>query len=196
MRNWKSLIVFLFLVALAAVSGAVALPDAWYAALVKPWFNPPNWVFPPAWTLLYILMAVAAWRVYRIAGPGREIGFWIAQLVFNTAWPVLFFRLHRITWAMVDIVLLLALILTTTVLFWRRGRTHAAVPGLGQFCHAVDCCDLALEPGLTPRVSSNTDKAKSIEIVSGVCVRPILSAIQRANSALWRVKSSNPLPRI
>jgi translocator protein len=122
MQHWKSLIVFFVLVALAAASGAIALPDAWYVALTKPSFNPPNWVFPPAWTALYIIMAIAAWRVYRITGLGRDIGFWVAQLILNAAWSPLFFGLHRITWAMIDIVLLLALIVTTTVLFWRRDR--------------------------------------------------------------------------
>ena len=62
MRGWLGLVVFLVLVAAAAVLGAMAMPDAWYASLQKPSFNPPAWIFGPAWTLLYILMAVAAWR--------------------------------------------------------------------------------------------------------------------------------------
>ncbi|MCB1569610.1 MAG: tryptophan-rich sensory protein, partial [Xanthomonadales bacterium] len=65
MRGWKSLIVFLLLVAAAAFAGATSAPDAWFAALEKPSFNPPGWLFGPVWTMLYILMAVAAWRVYR-----------------------------------------------------------------------------------------------------------------------------------
>ena len=73
MKQWKSLVVFLALVALAAACGSVALPDAWYAALAKPSFNPPNAIFGPVWTVLYVLIAIAAWRIWRVAGFGTAI---------------------------------------------------------------------------------------------------------------------------
>jgi benzodiazapine receptor len=122
MRSWKGLLMFLAFVAIAGAMGTLALPDAWYVALAKPSFNPPNWIFPPVWTLLYVLMAIAAWRVYRAAGWCTALGAWIAQLVFNGAWSPLFFGLHRIGWALADIIVLLALVVTTTVLFFRRDR--------------------------------------------------------------------------
>ncbi|MEZ5461131.1 TspO/MBR family protein [Dokdonella sp.] len=122
MRGWKSLIVFLVLVTVAALVGATAAPDAWFAALQKPAFNPPNWVFGPAWTLLYGLMAIAAWRVYRVAGSGLAIGLWLVQLVVNAIWSPLFFGLHRIDLALVDIVVLDLLVLVTIVRFFRHDR--------------------------------------------------------------------------
>lgn len=112
--------------AVAGISGAatVANVGTWYATLSKPPFNPPNWLFGPVWTLLYIAMAVAAWRVWRtrdlpsdLAGP---IALYTAQMGLNFAWSLIFFGLHRIGSALVDILALLVLILATTIVFWRR----------------------------------------------------------------------------
>ena len=127
MRHWKSLLVFLLLAFAAGGVGSLAMPDAWYAALAKPSFNPPNGVFAPVWTALFVLMAVAAWRVYRHAGFGAAIALWLAQLVFNAAWSPLFFGLHRIGLALADIVVLLALILATSIAFFRIDRIAAAL---------------------------------------------------------------------
>lgn len=127
MRGWKSLVVFLLLVAATAFSAATNMPDAWFAALEKPSFNPPNWLFGPVWTMLYILMAVAAWRVYRTRGFDLAVGAWLAQLAVNGAWSPLFFGLHRIDLALLNILVLDVLVLATIVLFWRRDRVAAAL---------------------------------------------------------------------
>lgn len=122
MRRLPSLIVFLALTFGAAFVASQFLPDAWYAALQKPAFNPPNWVFPPAWTLLYVLMAIAAWRVWTRHGMSAAIVLWGVQLVFNAAWMWLFFGMHRPDIALADILILLALIVALTIAFWRRDR--------------------------------------------------------------------------
>jgi benzodiazapine receptor len=97
--------------------------STWYARLLRPDFAPPNWVFAPVWTTLYALMAVAAWRVWRVVGlKSLEIGAYAMQLIFNFAWSAIFFAGHRIGLALADIGLLFLLILITTVLFWRRDR--------------------------------------------------------------------------
>ena len=123
MRNWKSLGVFLLIVFAAAATGAMSSPDGWFRELHKPWFNPPTWVFPPAWTILYFLMAFAAWRVYSVAGITAGIVVWGAQLIANAAWTPLFFGVHRIDLALVDVAILWLLVLTTLILFFRRDRT-------------------------------------------------------------------------
>jgi tryptophan-rich sensory protein len=105
---------------------------AWYAGLAKPTFNPPNAIFGPVWTLLYTLMAVAAWRVHvrtdageltgRIAGgPSNRtaLTWWWLQLALNAAWSVIFFRAHAIGFALLESFMLLAAIAVTTYLFWR-----------------------------------------------------------------------------
>src|SRR5689334_9991234 len=82
----------------AASSGAVFKPDAWYENLAKPAWNPPNRVFPIAWAVLYVMMGVAAWNVWRLAGfsgAGFALGLWVLQLVLNAAWSGIFFGLKR-----------------------------------------------------------------------------------------------------
>ncbi|WP_345815465.1 TspO/MBR family protein [Paraburkholderia sp. PREW-6R] len=139
MRRWPSLLAFLLLTLAAAGTASQFLPDAWYAALNKPAFNPPNWLFPPAWTALYVLMAIAAWRVWKSGGLSVPIAVWVVQLFFNAAWMWLFFGLHRPAAALVDIVVLLVLIVGLTFAFWRRDRWAGAmlVPYVGWVAFAA-----------------------------------------------------------
>lgn len=127
MRSWKGLLVFLALVMLVAASGAWVGPDAWYVALRKPWFNPPNWIFGPVWSLLYALMAVAAWRVVGKPGARAALTLWAIQLACNAAWSPIFFGAHQPGWALADIVVLWCLVGATTVLFWRIDRIAGAL---------------------------------------------------------------------
>ena len=95
----------------------------WYAGLIKPDFNPPNWLFAPVWTTLYILMAIAAWRVWRLTGwKSPEMTVWFVQLALNAIWTPLFFGAHLLLLALVEIALLWLAIAATLVLFWRRDR--------------------------------------------------------------------------
>jgi tryptophan-rich sensory protein len=97
----------------------------WYAGLAKPSFNPPNWVFGPVWTTLYVLMAYAAFRIMRLpATPARQtalILFW-AQLALNAAWSWLFFAAHAPLLGLIDIVPQLLLIVATATAFIRLDR--------------------------------------------------------------------------
>ncbi len=107
----------------AAAIGARFLPDAWYGGLKKPAWNPPNRVFAPVWTVLYLLMAAAAWLVwskYGIAAAIVPLAFFVLQLVLNAAWTWLFFGRHEIAAALIDILALWVVILVTMVLFWMR----------------------------------------------------------------------------
>lgn len=122
MKSWRSLIVFLVLVALTSSIGAFTYPDAWYTHIKKPGLTPPNAVFPLVWTVLYILMAIAAWRIYRRVGLDRAIALWAFQLAANAVWSPIFFRVHAIGWALFDIILLLILVTVTTYLFFKRDR--------------------------------------------------------------------------
>ena len=117
-------------VSLIVVFGAVLLGGStvrtevgeWYEGLNKPGFTPPNWLFGPVWTVLYLAMAVAAWLVWRRGGFGAHkwaLGLFILQLVLNAAWSPVFFGMHRIGAALVVIILLWAAILATMVAFFR-----------------------------------------------------------------------------
>ena len=105
---------------LAALTGALFRPGAWYERLKKPSWRPPNWLFAPAWTVLYLMIAVAGWLVWRqagLAGAGLALAVYAVQLTLNAAWSPLFFGLHRPDLGFVDIILLWMSILTTIVLF-------------------------------------------------------------------------------
>ena len=105
-----------------ATSGGV---ETWYPTLVKPSFNPPDWIFGPVWTMLYLLMAIAAWRVWRRPPSGPRSAALTAfglQLALNLAWSVLFFGLHLPGAALIEIVFLLGAIAWTARLFLRQDR--------------------------------------------------------------------------
>ena len=122
----RPLLAFLIItLAVGALASVFTEPNisTWYAGLAHPSFAPPNWVFAPVWTTLYVLMAVAAWRVWRIAGTrSLEMGIYALQLFFNFLWSAIFFAMHEIGLALADIGLMLLLILATLFLFWRRDR--------------------------------------------------------------------------
>ena len=118
--------------AAASVAGwATSLSvGTWYPALAKPWFTPPDGVFGPVWTALYLMMALAAWRAWRSAGLPRArvaLALFGVQLALNLAWSVLFFGLQAIGWALVEIVVLWIAIAATTLAFWRLDRPAAVL---------------------------------------------------------------------
>jgi translocator protein len=106
--------------------GALASVDAasFYAALAQPQWAPPATVFAPVWTVLYVLMAIAAFRVWRRQAFAQSPALYLfaLQLILNAVWSWLFFRLHDGAIAFVDIVLLWIVIVTTLALFWRVDR--------------------------------------------------------------------------
>ncbi len=115
-------------VALAAAStGGIFRPGQWYAALRKPLLTPPNWAFPLVWGLLYVLMAVAAWRVWEAGGPAAAValGVYAGHLVLNAAWSWLFFGLKRIDLALAEVVAFWLSILAVIWLFAPFDRVAA-----------------------------------------------------------------------
>jgi tryptophan-rich sensory protein len=89
--------------------GTTSADYIWYASLKKPAFNPPNWVFAPVWTVLYIMMGIAAgkiWYNWKKKADTASIVLFVLQFIFNLAWTPIFFYYHSIGWALVDICLL------------------------------------------------------------------------------------------
>jgi tryptophan-rich sensory protein len=116
---------FVLCFAVAWVGSSITTPEigSWYAGLAKPSWTPPNGVFGPVWSILYLCMAVSAWLVWRQNGFRGSANPWTAfgiQLVLNVGWSLCFFGLHKPGVAFLDIVLLWLAILMTIVLFWRR----------------------------------------------------------------------------
>jgi translocator protein len=112
----------------AASLGAVFMPGEWYAALKKPSWNPPAWIFGPVWTALYAMMAVAAWLVWKRGGWAKQRGplmLFLVQLALNAAWTPLFFGLHWTGVACAEIVLLWLAIAATLATFRPVSRAAA-----------------------------------------------------------------------
>jgi tryptophan-rich sensory protein len=124
--RWIGLASFLVLCLGAGGLGAAATTpeiDGWYRTLSKPTWNPPDWIFGPVWTTLFVLMAIAAWIVWRPAGfraAAIPLTLFSAQLILNVVWSWVFFGLHQPGWAFVEIILLWVAILATLITFWRR----------------------------------------------------------------------------
>ena len=121
-RIWLGLIAWLALVYVAAGTGAQFTPGVWYDQLARPDWTPPDWVFGPVWSVLYTLMAIAAWLVWKergFAGARVALTLFLVQLALNVAWSWFFFGLERPDLALIDIVLLWAAILATIISFWK-----------------------------------------------------------------------------
>ncbi|MFZ1952257.1 MAG: TspO/MBR family protein [Pseudolabrys sp.] len=126
MRPYFTLALFILLVlGGGTLIGLMTLPGEWYAGLAKPPFNPPNWIFAPVWTLLYIMVAVAGWRTWQQGPRSAAMAVWFIQLALNFIWSPVFFGAHRISAALAVIVALLATIIAFIVMAWPRDRFAA-----------------------------------------------------------------------
>lgn len=111
-------------------AATVSQLEVWYASLNKPNWNPPNWIFGPVWTVLFAMMAVAAWLVWRRAGFGKgrlSMSWFATQLALNLGWSILFFGCQRPGFAAIEIVLLWLAIAITTSLFYRHSKLAAGL---------------------------------------------------------------------
>jgi benzodiazapine receptor len=126
MKNkWVALAALLALcLGVGAVAGFLTSQSvlSWFPTLVKPWFNPPAWLFAPVWTALYIMMAIAAWLVWQRRG---SLTFFYVQLAANFLWSFLFFGLHSPGAAFVEIITLWTLIILTIQSFAKSNRQAA-----------------------------------------------------------------------
>lgn len=140
MAKFITLIIFIVVVeGVGALIGTSFAADAWYDALNKPFFNPAPQVFGLVWPILYLLIAIAGWRVFVSEGETPGWGFWIAQMLLNWAWSPLFFGAHQIFWAMWVLVGILALSLAFISVTWEKDRLSALcfIPYVGWLAFAL-----------------------------------------------------------
>ncbi len=113
-----TLLGFVGICLVAAMSGAIFRAGEWYERLLKPWWRPPRWLFAPAWALLYLTIAISGWLLWRRAGfAGPAFAVYGVSLCFNAAWSGLFFGLRRPDLAFADIILLWLSIAATMAVF-------------------------------------------------------------------------------
>lgn len=131
-QKWLGLLVWIAIAFLPSATAAFGSPGTWYDSLEQPGWTPPSWVFGPVWTLLYLLMGIAAWRVWAKHGfrdrkARLALVLFLAHLILNAAWTWLFFDLHLLTAAAVEIVILWGMILVLVILFWKHDRIAGAL---------------------------------------------------------------------
>jgi benzodiazapine receptor len=139
---------------LAALTGALFRPGEWYERLKKPTWRPPNRLFAPVWTALYLMIAVAGWLIWRkasFAGTSLPLAMYALQLILNAAWSPLFFGLHRPDLGFVDIVLVwMSIIATNRALLpdprCRRAAARA-LPCVGYVRYRAEFRRMAFEFG-------------------------------------------------
>jgi tryptophan-rich sensory protein len=130
---WKSVVGILVCLLAGFLGSFATMPSipTWYASLSKPSFNPPNWIFGPVWTTLYILMGIAAgiiWnKIKQEKTASHALIIFGLQLALNILWSFLFFGLHSPFYALVEIVFLWLSILATILAFWRISKPAAAL---------------------------------------------------------------------
>lgn len=134
MRNFVKLLISLVIAQLAGLIGSVFTAPAigsWYATLNKPSFNPPPWLFAPVWIILYLLMGIAFYLIWKNSDPAsvklkrRASGLFFVQLILNAWWSVIFFGLRRPDWALLEIVVLWLMIVWTMIAFQKISRPAA-----------------------------------------------------------------------
>lgn len=124
---------FLFIaltLAIGMVVGILNPPGEWYAELNKPFFSPPNWIFAPVWTALYVTIGFVGWRVWTYRRNSSSMPLWFTQMVLNFIWSPVFFGLHLPALALVIIVMTALTILAFIINTWTRDKVSALL-----FCH-------------------------------------------------------------
>lgn len=123
MNRYLTLLLFLFFtVGGGLLVGVYNMPGEWYAGLAKPPFNPPNWIFGPVWTVLYVMIAVAGWRTWERRAEGPAMQLWFGQMALNFFWSPSFFTMQSPGLALAVIIAMLALILAFIRVSWNRDR--------------------------------------------------------------------------
>ncbi len=130
-NTFKLIIAVLACETIGIIGSLFTIPSIadWYAHLVKPALAPPNWIFGPVWTLLFMLMGVAMYLIWRKGLEWREIrialGVFACQLLLNSLWSIIFFGLRSPVWAFVEIIFLWLAILTTIIVFAKISKPAA-----------------------------------------------------------------------
>lgn len=113
---------------LGSIFTSSAIPT-WYATLSKPALNPPNWIFAPVWTTLFVLMGIAAFLIWKQGADKPKVRealkIFLGQLILNALWSFIFFGLHEPGWAFIEIILLWLAILATILSFYRLSKAAA-----------------------------------------------------------------------
>lgn len=170
-----------FVVLVVGVGFAIGLlnrPGGWYAALAKPAFNPPNWVFAPVWSIIYLLVSVAGWRTWERNGGGWAMTLWWNQMALNWLWSPIFFTAHSPGAALAVILLLLAAVLAFVAKQWSLDRISA---WLCPLCRVGRLCVLAQLRNRSPELGLCRPKRGSARRLGLECGAVAAHRFQRSS---------------
>ena len=124
-NKYLSLTFILLITFLASSIGGfttTTFKEPWYSQIILPSFNPPSWVFGPVWTVLYILMSVAIWRIWINYYDNKTLKLYFLHLFFNMIWSIIFFGFHQIGLALLDLVLILIFIVLLMKIYYLKDK--------------------------------------------------------------------------
>jgi benzodiazapine receptor len=127
MRNLRLALFVVLVVGTGFATGFLNPPGGWYAALAKPWLNPPNWVFAPVWSIVYLLVAIAGWRTWERDRNSMAMTLWWVQMALNFLWSPVFFTAHWPVAALAVIIVLLVSIVAFIARQWSSDKISAAL---------------------------------------------------------------------
>ncbi|MEM0899628.1 MAG: TspO/MBR family protein [Pseudomonadota bacterium] len=139
-QNWLVLVAFLLAtMGIGGFVGSATPPGVWYTTLNQPSFTPPNWLFPPVWTALYAMIAIAGWRTWTRDKRGTAMFIWFAQFAVNLTWSPAFFGLHVMELALAIIIVMVALTVYFISHVWSKDKAAALlmVPYLSWISYAM-----------------------------------------------------------
>jgi len=127
MTKNKYLSLFLILIITFIASGiggfvTASFKEPWYSEITLPSFNPPSWVFAPVWTVLYILMSVAIWRIWIKFSDRKILNIYFYHLLFNATWSVIFFGFHQIELALINLIIILIFVIILIKIYFKKDK--------------------------------------------------------------------------
>ena len=142
-NKFLTFILFFFITYSASLIGGLAtinFKEPWYSQLIKPSFNPPDWIFAPVWTTLYLMMTVAIWFFWHSKNRNMNtVYIYFIHLIFNTTWSIIFFVFHNILLALIVLIMLIVLIIILIIRFKRVNllSVYLMIPYLLWCCFAL-----------------------------------------------------------
>ena len=127
MSKNKYLSFFLILIITFIASGiggfiTASFKEPWYSEIIVPSFNPPSWVFAPVWTILYILMSIAIWKIWINFFDRKILNIYFIHLIFNASWSVIFFGFHQIELALLNLIIILIFIIILMRIYFKKDK--------------------------------------------------------------------------
>jgi benzodiazapine receptor len=119
---------FFFIIIITFIASGIggitttSFKEPWYSEIILPSFNPPSWVFAPVWTILYILMSIAIWKVWINFFDRKILNIYFTHLIFNASWSVIFFGFHQIELALINLIIILIYIIILMRIYFNKDK--------------------------------------------------------------------------